>query len=118
MLRVRRSAIRISPLAPTAALEDATPMRIAVLVQSAANSAVAILSVLESVDNSVFLAPSHALGSVSIADVVTCRVGHPATDCLVIYVATVASNVAISARQFAERFVHPRTFVSNVALQS
>ena len=118
MLRVARSVIKISRLAPTAVLEDAMPMRIAEHVQRVANSAVSILSVLESVDSSAFLVQSHALGSVSIADVVTCRAGRHATDCLVIYVATVISNVAISARQFAEKFVHPRNSVSNVACQS
>src|SRR5579859_6395779 len=109
MLRVARSVIKISRLAPTAVLEDAMPMRIAEHVQRVANSAVSILSVLESVDSSAFLVQSHALGSVSIADVVTCRAGRHATD---------ISNVAISARQFAEKFVHPRNSVSNVACQS
>jgi hypothetical protein len=118
MLRVARSVIKISRVAPTAALEDAMAVRIVEYVQRVANSVVSIPSVLESAENSASLAQSHALGSVSIVDVVTCRVERHATDFHVIYVATVVSNVAINARQFAEKFVHARNSVSYVARQS
>ena len=91
--------------------------RIAAYAQSVANSAVSILSVPESVENSAPHAQSPAPGSVSIADVVTCRAVHHATDFLAIYGAKVVSNVVINARQFAANLVQERTSVSNVARQ-
>jgi hypothetical protein len=117
-LRVAKSATEISRLAPTTALEDVILMRIAEYVQRAVNSAVSILSVLESAENSAFLAQSHALGFASIAVFVTCLVERHVADFLAIYVATVVSNVVINARQFAEKFVQAKISVSNVARQS
>jgi len=117
-LHVAKSAIEISRLAPTNALEDVMPMRIAEYVQRVVNSAVFILSVLESAENSAFLAQSHAVGFVSIAVVVICRVERHATDFLATYVATVVSNVVINAHQFAEKFVQAKNSVSNAARQS
>jgi hypothetical protein len=118
MLHVVRYAIKISRLAPIAALEVAMLKRIAAYVQRDANFVVSILSALESVENSASLAQSHALGSVSIADVVTCRAERHAIDFLAIYGVTVVSNVVINARQCAANLVQARSFVSNVARQS
>jgi hypothetical protein len=118
MLRVARSAIKILPLALIAALKSAMLKRIAACVERPANSAVSILSAPESVEHSASLAQSHALGLVSIADVVTCHAERRAIDFLAIYDATVVSNVVINARQFAVNLVQARTSVSNVARQS
>jgi hypothetical protein len=118
MLHAVRSAIKISRLVPIAVLEVAMVKRIAAYVQKDANFVVSILSALENVENSAFLAQSHALGSVSIADLVTCRVERHAIDFLAICGATVVSNVVINARQCAANLVQTRIFVSNVARQS
>lgn len=94
------------------------PMTSAEYVQRVVNSAVSILNAPRSVEIIAFLAQSHALGFVSIGVVATCRVERHATDFLAICVATVVSNVVTDALQFAEKFVHLKNSVSNVARQS
>ena len=64
MLHVERSAIKISRLALTGALRHVTLMRIVVCIESIVNYIVSILNILESVENTVSHAQSHALDQI------------------------------------------------------
>ena len=64
-----------------------------------------IRSVGACVENTASLAPSSALGNVSIWVGAKCHAGHPATDCLATNDVPSSSNADISVHRFVEKYV-------------